>query len=556
MGANERQAETFPTLSAEQMDVIRRFGEESEVPAGQLLFSRGERRIDFFAIVSGGIEIFSIDECGSERVFAFLGCSQFTGELHLFSDRQTLAYGRAAPDTRLIRVRRNDFRRLLAADAELAETLVRAFILRRVVFVRHELGGVVVVGSPRSADMLRIRQFLMRNHYPHKVFDTSVEPDTLKFLSHFSLSEADLPAVIDGQNCVLKKPDTPALADKLGLLVQIPKDHIYDVAIVGAGPAGLAAAVYAASEGLDTLLLDPLGPGGQAGTSSRIENYLGFPNGISGQDLAGRAQVQAEKFGAQLAVAREVVDARRDKDGNFELTLCENTKVHSRSVVVASGARYRKLSVPGYERFEGRGIHYAATAMESQLCTGEEIVIVGGGNSAGQASVFMSGSGHVSQVHMLVRTGNLAVTMSSYLIERILASPRITLHYESEITRLDGGEGLEQVEWLNRGKNQVVNRAIRNAFVMIGAEPNTSWLKGCMTLDPKGFVMTGKGRDGQALESPYLTTEPGVFAIGDVRADSVKRVASAVGEGGVVVQWIHRYLERLRERQGRGSRAA
>lgn len=556
MGPFERQEETFPTLSQDQMDVIRRFGEEIAVPAGQVLFSRGERGADFFAVVSGSIEIFSTEVCGSERIFVILQKDQFTGELHLFNNRQILVYGRTGADSRLIRVRRSEFRRLLAAEPELAEVFVRAFILRREIFIRHTLGGVLVAGSFRSADMLRIRQFLMRNNYPHKVFDTSTEPEVMKFLAHFSMTAADLPAVIDGENRVMKNPDTSILAAKLGLLAEIPKGHVYDVAIIGAGPAGLAAAVYASSEGLDTLLLDSLGPGGQAGTSSRIENYLGFPNGISGQELAGRAQVQAEKFGAMLAVAREVVDVKRGMDGIFELTLCENTKLQSRTIIVATGARYRKLSIPGFERFEGKGIHYAATAMESQLCAGEEIVVVGGGNSAGQAAVYMSGTGNAVRVHMLVRSRSLALGMSSYLVERIQASPKINLYYESEIIHLEGEEGLEQVQWLDRVKKQTVSRSIRNVFVMIGAEPNTGWLKGCMTLDPKGFVITGRSKDGRILQAPYLTPEPGVFAIGDVRADSVKRVASAVGEGSVVIQWVHRYLEEFREMHKAAPRAA
>jgi thioredoxin reductase (NADPH) len=445
---------------------------------------------------------------------------------------------------------------MLTAEPELAEMIMRAFLLRRTGFVRHSQAGVLVVGSPRNPDTHRIRQFLVRNYYPHRIFDINVEPTATQLLSHFSLTESDLPAVINSKDTVLKNPDTPLLAETLGLLAQIPKEHVYDVAVAGAGPAGLAAAVYAASEGLDTIVLDPLGPGGQAGTSSRIENYLGFPNGISGQDLAGRAEVQAEKFGAQFAVAREVVHAEQNANGDFELTLCEGTRVLTRTVVVASGARYRKLNVPGYDRYEGKGVHYAATAMEAQLCSNDEIVLVGGGNSAGQAAVYLSGSGRVSRVHMLVRSQNLAASMSSYLVERIQASPNIVLHYDSEIIRLDGTEGLEQVQWLNRIRNEIITLPARNLFVMIGAEPNTAWLKACMPLDPKGFVLTGRSADGHPLESPYNTTHPGIFAIGDVRAESVKRVAAAVGEGSVVVQWIHRCLNQKKEKDKKISRSA
>jgi thioredoxin reductase (NADPH) len=544
----ERMAQTVPRISPHQMNIVRRFGEEIQVPAGQVLYSRGERNVDFYVVVNGSIEVFETDACGKERVLTLLEDSQFTGELHLFNDRQILVSGRTRRNSSLLRVHRCAFRRMLNAEPDLAEMMMQAFILRRAAFVHHSQAGVLVIGSPRNPDTQRIRQFLVRNYYPHKVIDPTTEPNAMPILSCFSLSINDLPAVVDAKDKAMKNPDTSVLAEALGLLPRLSKEHVYDIIIAGAGPAGLAAAVYAASEGLDTLVLDPLGPGGQAGTSSRIENYLGFPNGISGQDLAGRAEIQAEKFGAQLAVAREVVHAKQTASGNFELTLCDGSQVLTRSVVVASGARYRKLTIAGYERFEGRGIHYAATAMEAQLCS-HEIVIVGGGNSAGQAAVYLSGNEDISHVHMLVRSRSLAVSMSSYLVERIQASSKITLHFDSEIIHLDGSEGLEQVQWQDRIKNEVVTRPIRNLFVMIGAEPNTSWLKGCMPLDPKGFVLTGKDSDGRALESPYATVHPRIFAIGDARAESVKRVAAAVGEGSVVVESVHRSLEKLREKE-------
>jgi thioredoxin reductase (NADPH) len=552
----ERKTQMFPRLSAEQIDVVRRFGEEFQAREKTVLFSRGEKNVDFFVVLSGCVEIFQRDECGTERVLALLENFQFTGELHLFNNRQILVGGRVIRDSLLVRVHRADFRRMLAAEPEVAEIIMRAFILRRMGFVRHSEGGVLLAGVARSRDMLRIRQFLLRNYYPHRVFDTATDPDAQKLLSHFSLTEKDLPAVIGAKEEVMKNPDTPDLAAALGLLPTLSHDHVYDVIIAGAGPAGLAAAVYAASEGLDTLILDPLGPGGQAGTSSRIENYLGFPNGISGQDLAARAQVQAEKFGAQLAVAREVIHAHQKENGVFELTLCDQTQVQSYAVVVASGARYRKLDVPGYEQFEGKGIHYAATAMEAQLCVNEEIVVVGGGNSAGQAAVYLSGSGHVSHVHMLVRSQSLAASMSSYLVERILASTKITLHYESEMTHLDGLASLEEVQWKERTQNRVVKKPIKNLFVMIGAEPNTTWLKKCLTLDSKGFVLTGKDQDGRPLDSPYSTVHPGIFAVGDVCSSSIKRVAAAVGEGSVVIQWVHHYLNAVKDQGKVQSRVA
>jgi thioredoxin reductase (NADPH) len=546
----ERLAQTLPKLTPHQMNVVGRFGEELRIPSGQLVFSRGERFIPFHAIQLGSIEIFETDGCGTEKQLVTLGNSQFTGELHLFNNRPILVGGRTISDTLLIRVHHKDFRRMLAAEPELAEIIIRAFLLRRTAFVRHSRAGVWVVGSPRNPDTHRIRQFLVRNYYPYKFFDSTSDTEVSNMIEHFKLAPSDLPAIIDSKNQILKNPATPALAESLGLLAQINNDHVYDVTIVGAGPAGLAAAVYAASEGLDTLVLDPLGPGGQAGTSSRIENYLGFPTGISGQDLSARAEAQAEKFGAQFAVSREVVTAKQNEKGNFELLLCDGTVVQTRTVVVASGARYRKLKVPGYERFEGKGIHYAATPMEAQLCFNEEVVLVGGGNSAGQAAVFLSGTGRVSHVHILVRSRTLSESMSSYLVDRIHASHNITIHFDSEITKLKGSDSLEEIQWIEKNRNETVTRSIRSLFIMIGADPNTEWLQTCVPLDSKGFVLTGKAPDGTPLESPYSAGHSGFFAIGDVRSSSVKRVASAVGEGSVVIQWVHQTLEKLKQKHG------
>ena len=329
--------------------------------------------------------------------------------------------------------------------------------------------------------------------------------------------------------------------------------HTYDVAIVGGGPAGLAAAVYASSEGLDTVLFEALAPGGQAGTSSRIENYLGFPNGISGIELASRAQVQAIKFGVHIALGRHVSTLTRNAAGDFEITLCDGTHVCAHAVIVATGAKYRRLTLADCERFECRGMHYAATAMESQLCVGEEVVVVGGGNSAGQAALFLSQS--ASKVHLLVKTEAIASSMSRYLVDRIEASPKIQVSCNTELTKVSGQRALERVEWRNMSSGETVTKSIRNVFVMIGAIPNTDWLKGCLPLDGKGFVVTGKSRAGEPLGSPFETAEPGLFAVGDVRADSVKRVASAVGEGSVVIQFVHRYLVAKRERRERKAAA-
>jgi thioredoxin reductase (NADPH) len=428
---------------------------------------------------------------------------------------------------------------MVVTETDIGEIIMRAFILRRVGLIRHAQGGVVVVGPGHGGDTLRIQRFLGRNGYPHRLFDTEVETDSAAFLKGFSVRPEELPVVVLGGGEVLRRPGNAELADALGLTEDLTGTEVFDLAVVGAGPAGLAAAVYGASEGLRTVVVESMAPGGQAGTSSRIENYLGFPTGISGQALAGRAFLQAQKFGAKMAVSRAV--ERLDCGASpYVLQMEGGGRLRSRAVVIATGARYRKLDVPGYERFEGGGIHYAATAVEAKLCVREEVIVVGGGNSAGQAAVFLSG--HAAHVHLLVRGEGLAATMSDYLIQRIENSPRITLRPFTEITALSGTTGLEEVTWRHRKTGEAETRRIGNVFVMIGAEPNTDWLRGCVDLDGRGFVRTGVDEGGRALASPYATTVPGIYAVGDVRAGSVKRVASGVGEGSVVVQAIHAFL--------------
>jgi thioredoxin reductase (NADPH) len=428
---------------------------------------------------------------------------------------------------------------MVVTETDIGEIVMRAFILRRVGLIRHAQGGVVVVGPGHGGDTLRIQRFLGRNGYPHRLFDTEVEADSAAFLKGFSVLPEELPVVVLGQGEVLRRPGNAELADALGLTEDLTGAEVFDLAVVGAGPAGLASAVYGASEGLRTVVVEAMAPGGQAGTSSRIENYLGFPTGISGQALAGRAFLQAQKFGAKLAVSR-AVEGLDCAASPFVLHMEGGGRLRSRAVVIATGARYRKLDVPGYERFEGGGIHYAATAVEAKLCVREEVIVVGGGNSAGQAAVFLSG--HAAHVHLLVRSSGLAATMSDYLIQRIQNSPRITLRPFTEITALTGTSGLSEVTWRNRKTEEEETRRIGNVFVMIGAEPNTDWLHGCVELDPRGFVRTGVDEEGRALASPFATTVPGVYAVGDVRAGSVKRVASGVGEGSVVVQAVHAFL--------------
>ncbi|HEV7438923.1 MAG TPA: FAD-dependent oxidoreductase [Methylobacterium sp.] len=535
-----RTAQTFPRLSDEMAARVAAYGAEETLADGTLVFARGQRGVDFFLVLSGCIEILDQDATGAPRVFTTHAAHHFTGELTLFNNREILVSGRAAGATRVVRIDRTGFRRLVTGEPDIGEIIMRASILRRVGLIRSRVGGVVLLGSGHRRDTLRIERFLVRNAYPHRLLDADVDPDAKNFLGTCGFHPDDLPVVIAPGEVVLRNPTNAALADALGLTEAIDPAQVFDVAVVGAGPAGLAAAVYAASEGLQTVVIEGLAPGGQAGTSSKIENYLGFPTGISGQALAGRAQVQAQKFGARLAVSR-MVTGLDCSDRPFRLRLEDGSTIPARSVVVATGARYRKLDVPDYERFEGQGIYYAATAMEANLCAGEGVVVVGGGNSAGQAAVFLSRT--AAHVHILVRSEGLAATMSDYLIQRIDSSPRISLHVRTEITALAGDELLREVVWTDRRTGARETHRIGSVFVMIGADPNTEWLDGCLDLDPKGFVLTGAAEAGSAPPSPYATPTAGIFAVGDVRAGSVKRVASGVGEGSVVVQAIHRFLD-------------
>ncbi|MGH6798760.1 MAG: FAD-dependent oxidoreductase, partial [Roseiarcus sp.] len=536
----ERDAQTFPRLSHEQIARMAMFGRQELFPAGAVLFERGARGVDFFILLDGKIEVFDYAEECEPSVFISLTERQFTGELNLFNERETLVSARTAEESRLVRIRREDFRRMASAEPEAAEIIMRAFILRRVGLIRHSRGAVVVVGPAHDGDTIRLQRFLTRNAYPHRILDTESDPDARGFLECFGAAEARLPIVIDARQEVLHNPSSAELADALGLTETIDPFRVHEVIVVGGGPSGLAAAVYAASEGLDTLLIEGEAPGGQAGASSKIENYLGFPTGISRQALASRAQIQAQKFGARLAISREAASLDCSTSP-FVLRLAGGAVARTQTLVIASGARYRKLDVENYDRFEGQGIHYAATAMEAKICGGEEVVVVGGGNSAGQAAIFLAR--HAAHVHMIVRAPALAATMSHYLIERIAVSPKITLRTQTEITGLRGSDRLSSVDWTNRANGESGTLAICDMFVMIGAAPNTDWLSGCLTLDDKGFVATGAA---VGFDSPYATSQPGIFAVGDVRSGSVKRVASAVGEGSVVISDIHRFLEARR----------
>jgi thioredoxin reductase (NADPH) len=537
-----REAQTFPRLASDQLARIEAFGDVRDFPKGAELFRRGERSVDFFVVLDGSVEIVDPGAPEGEEIIHVHRSRGFTGELDLFNNREILVSGRTGRDSRIIQVPRARFHQLIQAEPDIGEIIMRAFILRRVALMKHAQGGVVLIGSMHNADTLRLEQFLSRNGYPHRTFDTDANDDADGFLRSLQVTAEELPVVVLPDRGFLRRPSNAEIADALGLTESFDPTRVYDLAVIGAGPAGLAAAVYGASEGLDTIVVEALAPGGQAGTSSKIENYLGFPTGISGRALAGRAQVQAQKFGARLAISRRAAGIDCDRTP-YCIRLEDGQRIGTRAIVIATGARYRKLPLPDFDRFEGQGIHYAATWIEGNLCANEEVIVVGGGNSAGQAAVFLSTQAR--HVHIMVRGEGLAATMSDYLIQRIDASPKITLHPFTEVTKLSGERSLEQVTWTNRQTGESETRDIANLFVMIGAEPNTDWLVGCVPLDRGGFVITGRDGSGQALASPYATERPGIFAVGDVRSGSTKRVASGVGEGSVVVSAVHAYLADL-----------
>jgi thioredoxin reductase (NADPH) len=489
-----------------------------------------------FVVLDGEVSISLPAANGETKVIAHHRRFEFSGELNLLNSQGSLAAAQTVTESRILRIPRHDLPRLMRAEGDIANLITQATVWRRIGLIGEAAGGIVLMGHAGDAEMTQLQRFLIRNSYPHRIVEVPV-PKTPMLDNGLSDLDPSLPAVVLSDGRTLHRPTIAELADELGITELPDPEMIYDVVVVGAGPAGLAAAVYAASEGLCTLVIEGIAPGGQAGTSSKIENYLGFPTGISGQRLASRAQLQAMKFGVRFAISREVVTAEQIS-GIHKLTLAGGISVCSRSVVIASGAQYRKLSLENYSQFENHGIYYAATAMESLLCRDNEVIVVGGGNSAGQAAVFLSGIAR--HVHHIVRGKSLAATMSQYLISRIESSARITLHTESEIVKLEGQSGLQRVTWVDRRSGDLTVKPIGNVFVMIGAEPNSGWLFGTVKLDKKGFIVTG-GTDGFEM-TPYATSVPGMFAVGDVRSTSVKRVASAVGEGSVVISDVHRYL--------------
>lgn len=526
----------FAGLNDDMLNRLEVCSTKMTCEAGRTLFRRGMRDVDMYVVLSGQLEIDDVDEPGVEHVIAILRRGQFTGELDLLDNRPALVTCRAKIKTKVLRVDRSALRRLMRSDAEIAEVIMQACIGRRFDLIRHSSGGVLLVGLEHSADTIRLQRFLIRNGFPFQIVNAENNADADSLIRSFELNPAELPVVVLPDRTILRNPTNPQLADELELTDVRDFDKVYDVAIVGAGPAGLAAAVYSASEGLSTAIIEGAAPGGQAGTSSRIENYLGFPTGVSGQELSDRSQIQAQKFGARFLISREV-SSISEEVGQHSLVLSDGETVRARAIIIATGAKYQRLSVPDYDRYEYQGIHYAATAMEAGLCQQDEVVVVGAGNSAGQAALFLSRT--ADRVHLLVRAKGLNATMSDYLIQRILASRSITLHFETEITALSGDDRLREVTWLSKDSAEPETRHISNVFVMIGARPRSEWLSEVILRDSKGFIVTGLDAGSR---SAFGTSLQGVFAVGDVRSGSVKRVASAVGEGSGVISEVHQYF--------------
>ena len=506
------------------------------IPKDTVLYTYGDRDTDMFVVLTGEIESRLRVEGDGSKFFRSLCTGEFSGELNLLNTQRSVAAARTTSTSRLLRISRRNLRDLMRAEGDIANIIVSACIWRRVAMIGDPSTGVVLRGCEGDPDLLSLQRFLVRNYYPHRTEELPANDEPGTGMAATQTLEVEL---LDGR--VLVRPAICELADELGI-TEFPEPHtIYDVAVVGAGPAGLAAAVYAASEGLSTIVIEGNAPGGQAGTSSKIENYLGFPTGVSGAQLASRGHLQALKFGVHFAISRDVVSTAR-VDDLHRLILAGGVAVCARSVVIASGARYRRLNLKNHEEFENRGLYYAATAMESLLCRERDIIVVGGGNSAGQASIFLSSAAR--HVHHIIRGASLENAMSQYLVSRIACSPHITLYTDTEIDGLEGKATLEFVAWTNRKTGASMRRPVSRVFVMIGADPNSGWMYGAVKLDDKGFVLTG-GRWGFEA-TPYATSVPGVYAVGDVRAESVKRVASAVGEGSVVISNIHRYLAQRR----------
>jgi thioredoxin reductase (NADPH) len=541
-----RHEQTFPMLTPQEIARMRRFGEISTFKDGEMLFETGKPGPGMFVVLSGHVAITQRDGLGHVTPVIDQGPGQFLAEIGQLSGRVALVDGHAEGDVETLLIPPERLRALLVAEAVLGERIMRALILRRVSLIQAGVGGPVLIGPPNSVGVIRLQGFLTRNGYPHHLLDPERDHDAAELIARYSPSPGDWPLVVTVDGTVLRNPSESELARAAGMVRSLAKDKVYDVAVVGSGPAGLSTAVYAASEGLAVAVCDTRAFGGQAGASARIENYLGFPTGISGLALTARAFNQAQKFGAEMMIPVEVksLDCSRG-DGAFGLTLDNGEVLRARSVVVASGARYRRPEIENLSGFEGRGVWYWASPVEARLCAEQEVVLVGGGNSAGQAAVFLAS--HARQVQMIIRGGGLGASMSRYLIERIEATPNIELLFNTEVVALEGSEdgSLARVRWRSRLGGDEQGADIRNLFLFVGADPATGWLDGCgVMVDRAGFVVTGElckkgeGRVMSALE----TSVPGVFVVGDVRSGSVKRVGGAIGEGAQVAAALHGFL--------------
>ncbi len=538
----------FPTLTPAQIARIDAHGRRRMVRRGEVLANQGDSGVPFYVVIRGYLDIVKPSGSG-DVLLAVHGPGQFTGEVNMLSGRRALARAQVREDGEVIEVEREQMLMLVQTDSEISEIVLRAFIFRRLEMIAHGLGDVVLLGSTHCAGTLRVKEFLTRNGHPYAYIDLDRDADVQLLLDRFNIVPNDVPVLICRGELVLRNPTNRQIAECLGFNESIDQTHIRDVVIVGAGPSGLAAAVYAASEGLDVLVLESNAPGGQAGSSSKIENYLGFPMGISGNELTGRAYTQAQKFGAQVMIAQGATKLSCDRKP-YAIEVESGPRIPARTIIIATGAEYRKLSIDNLDEFENAGVYYGATFIEAQLCGGEDVIVIGGGNSAGQAAVFMAQT--AKHVHLLVRSTGLADSMSRYLIRRIEDNPNITLRTSTEIVGLEGREHLERVQWRDNRTGDLDTREIRHIFVMTGAAPTTRWLDGCVTVDPRGFIKTGMDLTPDDLtaakwplpRAPHLleTSLPGVFAVGDVRGGNIKRVASAVGEGAIAVAFVHQVL--------------
>ena len=545
--ALESYAQVFPVLTEAQINRIRPFASLRHAVLGEVLFEADASDVSFFILLSGTMEVVQPDIDG-ERSVAQHVPGEFTGEMTMITGHRSLVRGRMTESGDVLEMSGSSLRELVARDGELSEIFMRAFILRRLILINRNQGNAILMGSRYSAQTLRLREFLTRNGHPFVYVDLDLDQVSQDFLDRFEIRVGDIPVVICNYKTVLRNPSVQQLSDGLELNCTIDESQVRDLIIVGAGPAGLAAAVYGASEGLDVLMVECSAPGGQAASSSKIENYLGFPTGVSGEELATRAITQAQKFGAKLMVAHSVVHLECDRSP-YRVVLDNGRPLEARSLVIASGAQYNNPGHLNLERFVGQGIYYGATFMESQLCELEDLIVVGGGNSAGQAAVFLAQTAR--KVHMLVRSEHLSESMSRYLIRRIEENPGIEVHYSTEIVALEGETHLERVQWQDKASIEMTTQNIRHVFIMTGASPRTDWLRDCLALDDKGFILTGRDLDTVTQKSswpltrpPYMleTSLPKVFAVGDVRSGNVKRVASAVGEGSIAIHLVHRAL--------------